>query len=39
MSQVQAGDDILIGQDSLGHIDIVVFPQGRSGYVDWTPKN
>lgn len=39
MSQVQAGDDILIGQDSSDHIDIIVFPRGRSGYLDWTPKN
>lgn len=38
-SQMQAGDDILIGQNNSGYINIIVFPRACSGYVDWTPKD
>lgn len=36
MNQRQAGDDVFIGEDSSGHIDIIIFPGRCSGHSDWT---
>lgn len=35
MHTLNAGDDIFIGKDSLGNIDIIVFPNRASGYSGW----
>lgn len=36
MHQLNAGDDIMIGQTLLGTIEIIIFPQQNSNLTNWT---